>query len=493
MGRIRVGPARIPDRESPERAIELLLERGYDACEIDFESGFWMDYPWAERLGELAREHDVALSVHAPLFGFVGHLEASGRKWSSALGALDRSAGIARPAAPRSSSSTRASCSAGAARTRSRRSSSSSALVRERLEGKGRAVPFGVEVMGRVRDLGSLDDCVEIAARAGWVRPVLDFAHMHATSDGAFLEAAPFAEALELADDVLEPGAPFHIHFSDIAYANRNETQHLPYGEGTLRADPLREALAGFDRPATVISESPDEASSQAIRGAQMIRAALSGSKQRVQPLLELRGLLVAAALAQELRQRGERLGLGVAVVRLREDVERLAQQQLRLSSRPWAARTSPSTIRTFERDIMSCIPTVSTRRQRPALGLLDVALGEHHLGERPLCLDDLAALLQREQRAHRLAHEPLRPVAVALLPDGDALELLRARRVRTAHRPPRRARAPSRTPRRPRRTGPRRSSTRPADTGRPGSGRDAAAGVSASAAALASTSSACG
>ena len=93
--RIRVGPARCPSRESPEHAVEILLERGYSACEIDFESGFWMDYPFAERLGELAREHDLALSVHAPLFGFMGHLEASGRKFTSAVGALDRSAGIA--------------------------------------------------------------------------------------------------------------------------------------------------------------------------------------------------------------------------------------------------------------------------------------------------------------------------------------------------------------------------------------------------------------
>src|SRR6476646_1864487 len=85
----------MPSRESPEQAIEILLARGYSACEIDFESGFWMDYPFAERLGELAREHDVALSVHAPLFGFMGHLEASGRKFASAVGALDRSAGIA--------------------------------------------------------------------------------------------------------------------------------------------------------------------------------------------------------------------------------------------------------------------------------------------------------------------------------------------------------------------------------------------------------------
>ena len=271
MGRIRVGPARVPSRESPEEAIAIVRERAYDACEIDFESGFWMDYPWAERFGEVAREHDVALSVHAPLFGWVGHLEASGRKWSSALGALDRSAGIA------------AACGAevvvfhpGFLLGRSREDAIDSvveqlALVRERLEGKDRAVPFGIEVMGRVRDLGSLEDCVEISRRAGWVRPVIDFAHMHATSDGAYTEPEPFREALELADGVLEDGAPFHIHFSDIAYANRNETKHLSYGEGTLRADPLRDALAGFERPATVISESPDEESTQ------MIRAALSG------------------------------------------------------------------------------------------------------------------------------------------------------------------------------------------------------------------------
>jgi deoxyribonuclease-4 len=227
-----------------------------------------MDYPWAERLGELANERDVALSVHAPLFGFMGHVEPSGRKFSSAVGALDRSAGIAK------------ACGAevvvfhpGFLLERTREQALDAVVaqlgwLRERLEGKGRAVPFGVEVMGRVRDLGSIDDVVEISRRSGWVRPVLDFAHMHATSDGAFVESEHFVNALAAADEVLPEGAPFHVHFSDIAFANRNETKHLPYGEGTLRAEPLRDALLQFERPATVISESPDEASSQAIRAA---------------------------------------------------------------------------------------------------------------------------------------------------------------------------------------------------------------------------------
>ena len=140
------------------------------------------------------------------------------------------------------------------------------AELRKRLAAKERVVDFGIEVMGRVQELGSLDDIVAIARNFDWVRPVIDFAHMHATSDGAFTQEEPFVAALTAADGVLARGLPFHIHFSDISFANRNEKAHLPYGEGTLRAEPLARALARFDRPATVISESPDEASNQAIK-----------------------------------------------------------------------------------------------------------------------------------------------------------------------------------------------------------------------------------
>ena len=195
----------------------------------------------------------------------MGHAER-GKKLNMAVGMLDHSAGIAKAAGAEV-----VVFHPGFLLGRTREEAIDSVVeqlgeLRERLEGKGRDVPFGIEVMGRVRELGSADDVVEISRRLGWVRPVLDFAHMHATSDGAFTSVEPFAEALAAVDAVLEPGAPFHIHFSDIQFANRNETKHLPYGEGTLRAEPLREALAQFERPATVISESPDAESTEAIR-----------------------------------------------------------------------------------------------------------------------------------------------------------------------------------------------------------------------------------
>jgi deoxyribonuclease IV len=262
---LHFGPARVPSRESPESALGALLARGLSACEIDFEGGFWMSYEFAERFGELAREADVALSVHAPLAGFMGHAER-GKKLNMAVGMLDHSAGIAKAAGAEV-----VVFHPGFLLGRERAEAVDSVVeqlgeLRSRLVDKGRDVAFGVEVMGRVRDLGSAEDVIEISRRLGWVRPVLDFAHMHATSDGAFTSVEPFAAALEAVDAVLGAGIPFHIHFSDIAYANRNETKHLHYGEGTLRAEPLRDALAGFSRAATVISESPDPESTEAIR-----------------------------------------------------------------------------------------------------------------------------------------------------------------------------------------------------------------------------------
>src|SRR5919204_264051 len=225
-----------------------------------------MKWDFAEELGARAREADIALSVHAPIPAFLGHVESGGKKHRMAVGMLDHSAGVAE------------ACGAelvvfhpGFLLGRGRDGAIAAVVdqlagLRGRLEPKGRGVPFGVEVMGRVLELGTLDDVIAIASRLPWVRPVLDFAHLHAVTDGGFLEADAFAGALAAADAVLEPGAPFHVHFSDISFANRNEKSHIPYGEGTLRAEPLAEALARFERSATVIGESPDEDSNQTIR-----------------------------------------------------------------------------------------------------------------------------------------------------------------------------------------------------------------------------------
>src|SRR4029077_4652013 len=278
MGEIRFGPSGLPEAATFEESFAALTADGYRACEIGFVSGFWLDYEGAPQFAAArpgargaasacaagAAAADVALSVPAPLAAFMGHADR-GKKFKMALGMLDHTAGVAKAVGARL-----IVFPPGFLLGREHEQTIADVVdqlgdLRARLEEKERLIPFGVEVMGRVRDFGSIDDVLAIAAQVDFVRPVLDFAHMHATSDGAFLGPDAFADALAGADGVLGPDVPFHIHFSDIQYANRNETKHLPYGEGTLRAEPLRDALARFERPATVISESPDAASTQAI------------------------------------------------------------------------------------------------------------------------------------------------------------------------------------------------------------------------------------
>ena len=108
-------------------------------------------------------------------------------------------------------------------------------------------MPFGIEVMGRVRELGSLDDVLEISSRLDWVRPVVDFAHMHATSDGAFTETSLFADALAGADAVSAARRSTSTSpTSRSRTATRRSTSPLRRGDAARGA--AGEALAGFER-----------------------------------------------------------------------------------------------------------------------------------------------------------------------------------------------------------------------------------------------------
>ena len=102
--------------------------------------------------------------MHAPLAAFLGHLDREA-KYKRALGMLDHTAGIAQ------------ACGRelvvfhpGFLLGREREAALDDVAeqlgeLRERLEAKDRAVPFGVEVMGRVRELGSAEDVLRDLAR----------------------------------------------------------------------------------------------------------------------------------------------------------------------------------------------------------------------------------------------------------------------------------------------------------------------------------------
>src|SRR5206468_11154361 len=132
-------------------AMADLRARGYDACEFGFMGSFWLDYDGAAELRGAAEAADVALSVHAPLAAFMGHADR-GKKFKMALGMLDHTAGLAKAAGAQI-----IVFHPGFLLGRGHEQTVTDVVdqlgyLRERLDAKGRLVPFGVEVMGRVRD-----------------------------------------------------------------------------------------------------------------------------------------------------------------------------------------------------------------------------------------------------------------------------------------------------------------------------------------------------
>ena len=176
-------------RRAPRRRSSCCCERGYTACEIDFERGFWMDYPWAEAL---RRARPRRAGSRSPC------TRRSPASWATS--SATRSTGwrsgcsTTRPGSRRSRGAELVVFHPGfllgrtRKQTRSPPSSSSSASCASGSRARIARSPFGVEMMGRVRDFGSARRHPRDLARLGWVRPVIDFAHLHATSDGAFTD-----------------------------------------------------------------------------------------------------------------------------------------------------------------------------------------------------------------------------------------------------------------------------------------------------------------
>ncbi|NND14364.1 MAG: hypothetical protein HKO10_10385, partial [Acidimicrobiia bacterium] len=117
------------------------------------------------------------------------------------------------------------------------------------------------------RAFGSLGDIALIAQSFGFVRPVIDWAHVHAVSGGALTTKEAFASVIAFLRSEF-PGwsiDPLHTQFTDNEFGAHGEIRHVPYGKGTLRSSLLAEAATEAGLRMIVISEAKDETSHDAI------------------------------------------------------------------------------------------------------------------------------------------------------------------------------------------------------------------------------------
>ena len=249
---IRYGISGLPPDGNDAEFLDGLVERGHGAYELSFVHGF----PWKKdrcrSFGELAAEREIALSVHAPYFAVLTVDDEERR--AKTLSALEHTMKLGKALGAHT-------IVAHTGHVKGRAPGELHALVEEglsRIEPKVRTlgVALGLETSGTDRAFGSLGDIAVISREFSFVRPVIDWAHVHAKSGGALVDTAAFLAVIEFLRAEFPAWAigPLHTQFTDNQFGPAGEIRHVPYGEGTIRAEPLGAAAAEAGLRMIVIS-----------------------------------------------------------------------------------------------------------------------------------------------------------------------------------------------------------------------------------------------
>jgi len=260
---IRFGISRLPPGDDDGAFLDDLVARGHQAIELPFVK----DFPWKERrcvsFGRLAAERDLDVSVHAPYFAILTVEEEDRAK--QCLAALEHTMKLGKALG------SRIIC-AHLGNKHGRSGPELLDLVRARLEYlapkvQHLGVALGLETAGKESAYGTLGDIALLANEFPFVRPLVDWAHVHAISGGALTSKAAFSSVLTFLRENF-PGwmiDPLQAQFTDNLFGEKGEIKHIPYGTGTIKIGPLVEAAREAGMRMVIISEAKEQASHDAM------------------------------------------------------------------------------------------------------------------------------------------------------------------------------------------------------------------------------------
>ena len=260
MSTIRFGISHLPSHEGDSAEfLDGLVSQGHSALELPFTQGFPWKQKQCEAFAALAEDRDLRLSVHAPYFaGLTMPDEDRGKQ---ALAAMEHTMKLGKwLGAPvivaHLGSNYDDDPEVLMDRIRGRLTT-----VAPKVESLG--VGLGLETAGNKSSFGSLGDIAQLASEFSFVRPVVDWAHVHAMTGGGLTTKDGFLSVLGFVKERF-PGwmiQPLQVQFSDNEFGSSGEIRHVAYGEGTLRVAPLIEAIQEMDMSMVLISEARDMAS----------------------------------------------------------------------------------------------------------------------------------------------------------------------------------------------------------------------------------------
>ena len=238
-----------------------MKELGLDCYEYQCGKGVHVGEETARKVGQNAAEHGISLSLHAPYFINLANPDPD--SLAKTTGYITRACLVASQMG-----AGRVVIHSGALMKRTRRQALDTALVSlKHVIAACDDMGFGnialcPETMGKINQLGDLDEVLELCCVDERLIPCVDFGHLYARSLGADDGQEAMARILDRMEQVLgvQRASRFHSHFSHIEFTpNGGEKCHRTFEEsGGFGPDwtPLAKEVARRDWSPTFVCES---------------------------------------------------------------------------------------------------------------------------------------------------------------------------------------------------------------------------------------------
>lgn len=240
--------------------------QGLDAYEYEAGNGLSASPSMLKLIGEEAKRNNIQMSFHAPYFislsGIVEEKRLNSIRYiqqsleaAHLLGAktivvhTGSAAKISRDEAMRLAADT---------------------LVKTLNTVDTYGVKIGLETMGKINQLGTLEEVLELCRIDSSLVPVVDFGHLNARNLGEMFKTAnDYLRIFDKIDRLLgvDVAKNLHCHFSKIEWTGSGEKRHLTFEDQIYgpQFEPLVEVIAKNGLTPTIICESAGTQSEDAL------------------------------------------------------------------------------------------------------------------------------------------------------------------------------------------------------------------------------------
>ena len=259
--------------KSTAEAPAWVRARGLDAYEYEAGNGLTAGEDSLRKIGDEAKKHGVLMSLHTPYFISLSGVDPEKRLksvdyikkslWAAELLGADTIV-----------------IHSGSAAKISRGEAMS--LARDTLEKiieevGDTPIHLGLETMGKINQLGTLEEVIELCKTDRHYYPVVDFGHLNARNIGGYYTDVDSyrrtfdAVAQGLGDEIART---MHCHFSKIMYTSAGEKKHLTFEDEEFGPafEPLAEAIIREGLAPRIICESDGTMAEDALYMKRLVR-----------------------------------------------------------------------------------------------------------------------------------------------------------------------------------------------------------------------------